>query len=219
MHQNTGQGQGRHGLLQWHELLNMLKLNPFPTAVTTHTCLYSLAFEVLRGDVVLVRELGVPPLARDSAPYGADGAAVTLTLPANTRCGLSCRLCAVHGAFLCRPRQEVLFHSLKNGSGCQVWTPHYWWSHGLHDAQNMVIAVLWWNCQCDYSIILSSSHLQHPPKIQHQNKCQTLCSLSVCMQRVCSIFLRETPGLCCTLEVRRYSWLLFQVQQISFPQL
>lgn len=106
-----GQGQEPQGLLQWHELLNILKLNPFPNAVTTRTCLYSLAFEVLRGDVVLVRELGVPPLARDSAPYGADGAAVTLALPANARRGLGCRLCAVHGAFLCRPRQEGLSFS------------------------------------------------------------------------------------------------------------
>lgn len=156
-------------------IVKHLKLNCFPTAVTIHRCLYSLAFEVLRSDVVLVRELGVPPLALDSTPYGADGAAVALTLSADTRCRLGCRLRAVHEAFLCRPRQEVLFHSLKNGSGCQVWTLHYWWSHGLHDAQNMVIVVLWCNCQHDYSIIFSASHLQHPPKIQNQNKCQTLC--------------------------------------------
>lgn len=69
---------------------------------------------------MLVRKLGVPPLALDPTPYGADGATVTLTLSANTRCRLSCRLCAVHHTFVCRPRQEVLFHSLKNGSGCQV---------------------------------------------------------------------------------------------------
>lgn len=156
-------------------IVKHLKLSSFPTAVTIHRCLYSLAFEVLRSDVVLVRELGVPPLALDSTPYGADGAAVALTLSAKTRCRLGCRLRAVREAFLCRPRQEVLFHSLKNGPGCQVWTPHHWWSHGLHDAQNMVIAVLLCNCQCDYSTIFSSPHLQHPSKIQNQNKCQTLC--------------------------------------------
>lgn len=109
-----------YGLFQWHELLNILKLSSSPTAVIMPTCLYSLAFEVLRSDVVLVRKLGVPPLALDSTPYGADGATVALALSPNTRCGLGCCLCAVHHAILCRPRQEGLFHSLKNGSGCQV---------------------------------------------------------------------------------------------------
>lgn len=121
-----GAGTEPYGLLWWHELLNILKLSYFPTAAIIPTSLYSLAFEVLRSDVVLVRKLGVPPLALDPTPYGADGATVALALAPDARCGLGCRLCAVHHALLCRPRQEGLFHSLKNGSGCQVWAPHYW---------------------------------------------------------------------------------------------
>lgn len=121
MPQNLGQGQGPYGLLPWHKLLSILKHSSFPTAAIIPTCLYSLAFEVLRSDVMLVRKLRVPPLALDPTPDGADGAAVALALSPNARGGRSRRrLRAVHDALLCRPRQEGLFHSLKKGSGCQV---------------------------------------------------------------------------------------------------
>lgn len=121
MRQIAEQGQGSYGVLWWHEFLNIWKLSSFPTAVIPKS-LYSLALEVLRSDVVLVRKLGVPPLALDSTPYGVDCATVTLTLSLNACWCLSHRLRVVRGVFICR--EEVLFHFLKTepASGCQVWT-------------------------------------------------------------------------------------------------
>lgn len=124
MHQVTKQGQRSYVLLLWHKFLN-ISISSFPTAVIP-TCLYSLALEVLGSYVVLVRKLWVPPLTLDSTPYGVDRATVALTLSLNTSCSLDCRLRAVHDAFICRPREEMLFHFPKNkpGSACQVWTLH-----------------------------------------------------------------------------------------------
>lgn len=116
------EGQGSHGLLLHCEFKKKQQELFLAQCINTH-CLYSLALEVLRSDVVLMRKLGVPPLALNPTPYGVDGATVALALPLDACCCLSHCLCAVQNANICKCREEIpfCFHKAEPGSQSRVW--------------------------------------------------------------------------------------------------
>lgn len=163
---------------------------------------------------MLVRKLGVPSLALDSTPYGVDRAAVPLTLPLNASRCLSCCLSAVHDAFICRPREEVLFHFLKTkpGSGFEVWTLHC--SSSCGNWSSLVKMPIWCLLQNNFLFFtfttpmkskwVSDLMLVYPLAGKGFIKSATFKSFCLVRHLTYAILLR----------VRKYSWLLFPVQHI-----